>query len=144
MRAADLLACSASLLPPSGRGAHQASASQADRQSDCHRRQGRRLSAIVWAYDFWHEILVLFKTSPKGCFFFFWAENCVSSQKSPAVFISICSAFLHRESGTCFHRHLHWMHSRNLNTAKLINELFYIFSAQCVTIVLLWHNYLTS
>lgn len=45
-------------------------------------------------------------------FFFFLAKNCVSS------------AFLHRESGTCFHRHLHWMHSRNLNTAKLINELF--------------------
>lgn len=63
------------------------------------------------------------QNAPEG-FFFFLAENCVSSQKSPAVFINICSAFLHRESGTCFHRHLHWMHSRNLNTAKLINELF--------------------
>lgn len=61
---------------------------------------------------------------PRRVFVFFLAKNCVSSQKSPAVFINICSAFLHRESGTCFHRHLHWMHSRNLNTAKLINELF--------------------
>lgn len=107
------------LLPLSGRGAHKASASQADRQSDCHRRQGRRFLAIVWAYDFWHEILVLFKTPPKG----FLAENCVRSQKSPAVFINICSAFLHREWHVFFHRHLHWMHSRNLNITKLINEL---------------------